>query len=113
MDCIRQVVDLLRAKAGQFFWQHFATEWDRAKHYLAKTDCLYERLIGEAEKAGKREQADSLFAEWLAKRQPKILEIERLETKYLSEAGKEPRRDSSASRRPRLVGVRREVGGAA
>ena len=84
MDAVRQVLHLLRSKAGRFFWRHFTTEWTRANHYLAKTDCLYEKLIGEAEKAGKLEQADGLYAEWQAKRQPEILEVERLEAIYLS-----------------------------
>jgi hypothetical protein len=80
MDPIRQVVDLFRVKAERFFWQHFATDLRRAKHYLGEIDCLYAKLIAKAEEADKPELADGLFAEWLAKRQPEILEVERLQT---------------------------------
>jgi hypothetical protein len=113
MDTVKQIVDLLRVKVGRFFWQHFASEWRRANHYLAKTDCLYEKLIGEAEKAGKLAEADDLFAEWQAKRQSEILEVERLETIYLSEDGKVPHRNSSSCRCRSLACNRREVDGAA
>jgi hypothetical protein len=73
----------LRDKISRFYWRHIATDWQRANHYLRRTNRFYSRQIAEAEKNGKSyEEVNALYAEWGSEREPEQEEIDRLLTAY-------------------------------
>ncbi len=64
----------------RFCWRHFASDLQRAKHYLRKTDRIYSRLI--AEKSRRRNEAQDLSGEWQAVREDEQAEVNHQLTLY-------------------------------
>jgi len=74
----------------RFCWRRFASDWQRANHYLRRTDRIYSRLIAEAKKKpNSHENVEELYGEWNAERESEQDEVDRLLTlHYLRRAAR-------------------------
>ena len=67
-------------KVQRFCWKHFASDWQRANHYLRRTDRFYSRLL--AEKPRSHDEAQDLYGEWQSVREDEQADVDRQLTLY-------------------------------
>jgi len=67
----------------RFCWRHFASDLQRANHYLWQNDRLYSRLIAEAKtKPKSRDEVERLNGQWESELLSYRYEVDRLLTAY-------------------------------